>query len=244
MHKCNYAEQKRSISLDAGLLCDKLLAQLEKQENFTLKRNSEVNLIRTTSGSGAVRSVSIVGKSFQEIKADAVVLCTGAYTAQLLYGSMGIYAPLMPIKSYAFDVPTDTPFEPVHLRFIDSALTAVRVEPESWRMTAFGDIAGLNTDLDGRRARWAKNLACLTIDLNEGLRAKNIKGILRTCSPDDLPVVGALKRNPNLYVNSGHGGRTCALSLACSKIVADQLHGGASSPDEVQKLLAPLRFQM
>lgn len=111
------------------------------------------------------------------------------------------------------------------MRFMDSALTAVRVEPETWRMTAFGDIAGLNTDLDGRRARWAKNLACLTIDLNEGLRAKNIKGILRTCSPDDIPVVGALKRNPNLYVNSGHGGRTCALSLACSKIVAEQLHG-------------------
>ena len=53
-----------------------------------------------------VRSLSIVGKSFEEIKADAVVLCTGAYTARLLYGSMSIYAPLMPIKSYAFDVPT------------------------------------------------------------------------------------------------------------------------------------------
>ena len=30
MHKCNYAEQKRSISLDAGLLCEKLLEALEK----------------------------------------------------------------------------------------------------------------------------------------------------------------------------------------------------------------------
>ena len=48
MHKCNYAEQKRSITLDAGLLCEKLLEALEKEENFTLKRNSEVNMIRTT----------------------------------------------------------------------------------------------------------------------------------------------------------------------------------------------------
>ena len=30
MHKCNYAEQKRSITLDAGLLCEKLLEKLEK----------------------------------------------------------------------------------------------------------------------------------------------------------------------------------------------------------------------
>ena len=80
----------------------------------------------------------------------------------------------MPIKSYTFDTPTSSPFNPVHLKFPDSALTAVMLEPGTWRMSAFGDIAGLNSDLDGRRARWAKNTACLTLDTKEGLMARNV----------------------------------------------------------------------
>ena len=104
MHMYNYAVQKRSVNLDAGFLSEKLLEKLERCENFTLKRNSEVNLIR--SSKGIIKSLSIVGKSFEEIKADAVVLCTGAHTARILYGTLGVFAPLMPIKSYTFDLPT------------------------------------------------------------------------------------------------------------------------------------------
>ena len=228
MHKCNYGVSKRSITLDAGLLSSKLLERLERCENFTLKCNSEVNLVRASRSSGMVSSLSIVGKSFQEIPADLIVLCTGAHTARFLYQTLSVYAPLVPIKSYMFEMPTKSPFTPVHLKFPDSALMAVMLEPGTWLMSAFGDIAGLNSDLDGRRARWAKNTACLTIDKEEGLMARNIQGVLRTCSPDDLPVVGALKRYPNLYVNTGHGGRTCAVSLACSKIVSEQVKDSAS----------------
>lgn len=70
----------------------------------------------------------------------------------------------MPIKSYTYDVQTETPFRPVHLNFLDKAFLAVSLEPGLWRMTVFGDVAGLNTDLDNRRVRTAKNATCVTLD--------------------------------------------------------------------------------
>lgn len=118
---------------------------------------------------------------------------------------------------------------------------AVFMKPGLWRMSLFGDLAGLNLDLDNRRARMAKNSVCINIDTKEGLVAQNIKAVLRACSPDDLPVVGPLKLNPNVYVNSGHGGRTCALSIASSKIVAQLLSGqdSATPSDFDKRLLSP-----
>jgi glycine/D-amino acid oxidase-like deaminating enzyme len=63
-----------------------------------------------------------MGKIGQEIEADAIVVCTGAHTARVLKQTLGIYAPLTPIKSYTFDIPTSCPFSSTHLFFHDSAL--------------------------------------------------------------------------------------------------------------------------
>ena len=71
------------------------------------------------------------------------------------------------------------------------------------------------------------------METKEGLLAKNINAVLRACSPDDLPVIGALKRHPNVYVNSGHGVRNCAFSIGSSKLLAELLATGKiSSIDE------------
>ena len=92
----------------------------------------------------------------------------------------------------------------------------------------------------------AKNTTCVTIDKEAGLTAQDFKAVLRTCSPDDMPVVGSLKRYPNLYVNSGHGGRNCSLSIACSKLVAEMMQGEepSTSMQDTKSLLTPLRYQM
>ena len=169
--------------------------------------------------------MSILGKFGKEVPADAIVLCTGAYTSTVLYSTLGVFAPITPIKSYTFDVPTTSEFNNTHLFLQDEAMTAAFMKPGLWRMSLFGDLAGLNLDLDNRRARMAKNTFCINIDTAEGLLAQNIKAVLRACSPDDLPIVGALKLNPNVYVNSGHGGRNAALSIASSKILAQLLAG-------------------
>ena len=113
-------------------------------------------------------------------------------------------------------------------------------------MSLFGDLAGFNMYLDNRRVRQAKNEVCINLDKKEGLTIQDVKAVLRMCSPDDLPVIGALKSNPNLYVNTGHGGRNCAVSIGSSKIVTELLATGQikSCPDLSPHLVKPLRFQM
>lgn len=115
-----------------------------------------------------------------------------------------------------------------------------------WRMSLFGDLAGFNLYYDNRRVRQAKNEVCITLDTKEGLAVEDVKAVLRTCSPDDLPVIGALKTHPNIYVNSGHGGRNCALSIGSSKVVSELLESGKikSCPDLSPDIVKPLRFQM
>ena len=115
-----------------------------------------------------------------------------------------------------------------------------------WKMTAFGDIAGLSLDQDQRRVRTAKNTVCITLDKKEGLLSKNIQAVLRACSPDDLPVIGALKTHPNIYINGGHGPRNAAFSIGSSKLVAELLSGesDSSSKDVDMADFSPLRLQM
>ena len=111
-------------------------------------------------------------------------------------------------------------------------------------MSLFGDIAGFNLYYDNRRVRQAKNEVCITLDTKEGLQVEDVKAVLRMCSPDDLPVIGALKTHPNIYVNSGHGGRNCALSIGSSKVASELLENGKikSCPDLSPDLVKPLRF--
>ena len=91
-----------------------------------MRNNSEINSVNHSPSTGMVRSVSIMGKIGQEIECDALVLCTGASTARMLYSTLGIYAPLTPVKSYTFDIPTNkVEFSNTHLIFKDKALTAV-----------------------------------------------------------------------------------------------------------------------
>jgi len=91
-------------------------------DNFTLRNNAEVSTLNASPYTGLVRGVTVQGKLFKEIETDALVLCTGAYTAQLLYSSLRIFAPIAPIKSYMFDVPTSAPFLSAHLFFHNRAL--------------------------------------------------------------------------------------------------------------------------
>ena len=103
-------------------------------ENFAVRTNSEVSFLNYSPSTGQVKSISILGKRGLEIPADAVVVCTGAHTARFLYRTLGVFAPITPIKSYTFDCETLSDFTPTHLIFHKSALTAVFLKPGFWRM--------------------------------------------------------------------------------------------------------------
>lgn len=54
---------------------------------------------------GNATGVKILGKG--EVSCDAVVICTGAYSARLLADLLRVRCPVLPIKTYTFDIQAD-----------------------------------------------------------------------------------------------------------------------------------------
>lgn len=54
----------------------------------------------------------------------------------------GLLCPVIPVKGYTFDIPTDTPNHRVHLSFKNYGFVATNYEAGKWRIAGFGDIAG------------------------------------------------------------------------------------------------------
>jgi hypothetical protein len=74
--------------------------------NFSLMTNSEVSDIYLKSQLAS--QIKILGKS-TVIDTDAVVLCTGASTPRFLKDVLKLGCPILPVKSYSFDIPTEYP---------------------------------------------------------------------------------------------------------------------------------------
>lgn len=106
-------------------------------------------------------------------------------------------------------------------------------------MTAFHDFEGFDKNTDQRRFRVATNKLGQLLDKREALTASKLRPFLRAQTPDDLPIVGALKLHPNVYLNTGHGAHGLAVSVGCSGMVA-QMMQGESGVDAVK----PIRFNI
>jgi len=48
------------------------------------------------------------------LECDAVILCAGSFIARMMKQSFGLICPVIPIKGYSFDMPTDTPSHGYH----------------------------------------------------------------------------------------------------------------------------------
>ena len=84
MHRrYNLALRQRAYLFDANVFSQELIEKLEERPNFTCKTNSEVSNFNMDKN-GIVKSVSILGKTGQQVECDAVVVCSGAYTSNIL----------------------------------------------------------------------------------------------------------------------------------------------------------------
>jgi len=103
----NFALKEPCPTIDYKAFSLKLLEYLQTKDNFKLVCNSEVSDFNLDTNSGRVTGVRVLGKMGQVTPCDAVVLCTGAYAVRQLYQILGIRCPVVPVKGYTFDMPTD-----------------------------------------------------------------------------------------------------------------------------------------
>ena len=159
--------------------------------------------------------VKILGKQGEGIQCDAVVVCAGAATQSLLKSLLGVRSPILPLKTYTFDIPCE------HRNFaliFDSAnFTAVSHDDNQVRVQMGGDLVGYDTSYDKKRIRNCLNRVAKTLDVTTVMKHQNLSANLVGISPDDLPVLGPLKHHPNVYLNAGHGIRASSLAFVTSK---------------------------
>jgi len=142
--------------------------QQNRSSNFTLLNNSEVCELIYSKEEGRVTGVRILGKRDNDIKCDAVVMCTGAWTARSL-SQLRVRCPVLPLKSYSFDMPTSA--APLNsLLFEDKHFSACYLKDGLLRVNIFGDLAGFDQSFDARRIRNLLNIVAKTLNAQEAMQ--------------------------------------------------------------------------
>jgi len=172
------------------------------------------------------------------IGADTVVVAAGAWTPTVVK-SLGVRVPIIGGKGYALDyLPA-----PVALRqalYLHEARVAMTPYAGRLRLSGTMELTGLDTSISRRRtaaiAR-AGSRALRTWPI--GTQPTRVSAGLRPLTPDGLPVIGALRGHPNVFVASGHSMLGVTLGPATGEALAARIAG---EPAEVLEPFDPQRF--
>lgn len=154
------------------------------------------------------------------LEADAVVVCTGAWSASLLR-QHGIDAGIYPVRGYSVTLPVgaatpDVSYTSLRNRFVMSRLG------DRVRIAGFTDFCGFKTSNDPARIQTliatAKRVApdAARYDCDD----PNAWGGFRPMTPSGRPVVGPTKVR-GLFLNTGHGMLGWTLACGTADAVAE-----------------------
>ncbi|CDW79422.1 d-amino acid dehydrogenase small subunit [Stylonychia lemnae] len=243
LKKYHYAVINPYYTLNTQIFCQKLDSFLkENRPNVKVLYQHELEyFIFDDAEKHLVRGVKVRGKK-EVINCDAVVLCAGSFIARLLRENFRLICPVIPVKGYTMDIPTDLPNQKTHLGFRDIAFVATYLEPGYLRIAAFGDLSGQDKSFDPRRVRFLKNTLIERLDKKEVHQYKNLNTCLRPVPPDDAPLIGGLRFYPNVFLNAGHAGRGTTIGLATSKLLSEEIMQGKATSLPDTKPFSPSRF--
>jgi D-amino-acid dehydrogenase len=176
------------------------VADEARRHGARIETGVEVRSVRTEGG--RARGVSTVGG---DVDAAAVVLATGAYSPAL-YAELGCPLPVIPAKGYHVDLPAAGPGTPR----LDGACLLVETSvfctplPGRLRLAGTLEFSGINHEMRERRLRQLTRGARPYLKDLEGAPITSEWCGLRPCTPDGLPVVGALPGLGGVYAATGH----------------------------------------
>jgi D-amino-acid dehydrogenase len=173
-----------------------------------------------------------------KLTADQYVLAAGVWSSSIAR-QLGVRLPVQPGKGYSITMARPRSALRFPCYFWERAVVATPWQ-DGCRLGGTMEFSGLNRDLDTVRIDNLKSAA--TAYLREPLMQPVLErwvGLRPMCS-DDLPIIGALPRNPNLYLATGHGmiGMTAATGTA--ELVAHLITGEKTAIDPAP--YSPERF--
>jgi len=192
---------------DVQLFTSQLGQWLGKNSDTEFQLNTSVQRI-VTSGN----KLDSVETDQGTLKADAVVVCLGAWS-DIFLKPLGIRANIYPIRGYSVTLPTVKMSNSVSITDLGSKMVYSRLG-DSIRIAGFADFVGFNSDRDSARIRTlldtAHNFAPDIADFDVSPASE--WGGFRPMTPNSQPVVSATQVE-GLYLNTGHG--MLGWTLAC-----------------------------
>ena len=160
---------------------------------------------------GAVNGVMVrdaVTAQRRSLRADAVVVAMGSYSAPLLR-PLGIHLNIYPAKGYSATFRLRDPARASVVSLLDdSRKIAISRLGDRLRVAGTAELAGFDTRLDTPTAR--RRCEALTRRIEElfpgvvDTREPSYWTGLRPSTPDNIPLIGRT-RLPGLWINAGHG---------------------------------------
>ncbi|MEX0787850.1 MAG: FAD-binding oxidoreductase, partial [Anaerolineales bacterium] len=173
-----------------------------------------------------------------EYSADHYVVCAGAWSARVLRRAAG-WIPIEPGRgnSLTFD---DAPVVPrLPLLFAEQHVVATPMDTRL-RMTTGLELGGFPPSPSDRFLKVIRRAASEGLPSSSAWGGRDAWAGLRPMTPDGLPIIGPLRRLPNLHLASGHGTLGVVLAAVTGKVVAEMVQRGAV-PGAIEPLL-PSRF--
>ncbi|MEY4100286.1 MAG: hypothetical protein RL300_1457 [Pseudomonadota bacterium] len=172
----------------------------------------------------SLQGVQLAGPEQEIVKADRYVLAMGSYTRQLLR-PLGLDLPVYPVKGYSLTVPLrDASLAPQSTVLDETYKVAITRFDNRIRVGGMAELCGFDLTLNPKRRA---TLEMVTADLFPGgdlPRAEFWTG-LRPQTPDGTPVIGATRKYPNLFLNTGHGTLGWTMASGSGQLVADLVTG-------------------
>jgi D-amino-acid dehydrogenase len=180
-----------------------------------------------TQVTGLTRSAGSIGAVQTDrhpIEADRYVVTLGAQSVFLLR-SIGIDAPIYPLKGYSLTLPIASASAAPFVSITDHKRKVVYARlGEELRVAGMADITNYRADLDPARIDVLVRQVRQTFPGSADFSRVSPWCGLRPATPKGTPVLGRT-RYSNLLLNVGHGTLGFTLACGCGKIIADLAAG-------------------
>lgn len=156
-------------------------------------------------------------------RAGDLLLACGPWTARMAR-SLGLRLPIMPGKGYSitYDRPALVPRRPLVLRDHSVCVTAW---DDGYRLGSTMEFAGYDDRLTRARLDALERAATMALRVPLGPVKREEWFGWRPMTWDDLPVLGAVRGRPGLWLATGHGMMGVSMSAVSGRLLADLLTG-------------------
>lgn len=203
------------------------------QNMFNYLKNAGISFIFNTAVNNIEyneNGVKLITANGSYIFKDTVIAC-GAFSRSLLR-NMGIFLPLQGGKGYSFTLENQA--KNIHVpSILIEGKVAVTPMGNKLRVSGTMEIGNNSDQINEKRLMGILNTLFRFYPELKGIKiSKDLVNVgLRPCSPDGLPYIGRLKKNPNIILATGHGMMGMSLGPATGKLISEIISGKSASMD-------------